>query len=69
VNALRVLPAVAKGERALDGRLVRSTSPTRSRRAAGFYDGDVAGFIGRALTIVDLAPAAAKRAAPRRLHA
>ena len=47
----------------------RSTSSTRSRTARARYDGDVAGFIGRALPIVDGGAAAdaglGQRAPPR----
>ena len=50
----------------------RSTSSTRSTRRAGTYDGDVAGFIGRALPIVtEIVPLPASAGALRRarLHA
>jgi hypothetical protein len=69
VSALRVLPGGGEGGDApWTGRLVPLDLADAIEESAGFYDGTVAGFVGRALTIVDLAPAAAalRRA---RLHA
>ena len=51
------------------GRLVPLDLADAIEESAGFYDGDVAGFIGRALSIVDLAPAAASALRRARLHA
>ena len=70
MNALRVLPGGGEGGNApWTGRLVPLDLADAIEESAGFYDGDVAGFIGRALTIVDLAPAAASALRRARLHA
>ena len=70
MNALRVLPGGGEGGSApWTGRLVPLDLADAIEESAGFYDGDVAGFIGRALTIVDLAPVAASALRRARLHA
>jgi hypothetical protein len=70
VSRLRVLPGGGEGGDApWTGRLVPLDLAHAIEESAGFYDGDVAGFIGRALTIVDLAPAAASALRRARLHA
>jgi hypothetical protein len=74
VSALQLLPGGAEGGPApWSGRLVALDLVDVLEQSAGTYDGDVAGFIGRALPLVaDLAPcmppsASALRRA--RLHA
>jgi hypothetical protein len=73
VNALRVLPGGAEGGHApWLGRLVALDLADAIAHSAGAYEGDVAGFIGRALPIVtDLVPLPASASALRRarLHA
>ena len=63
-----MLPGGAEGgEAPWTGRLVPLDLVDALAHSAGTYDGDVAGFIGRALPIVDLAAAAGlgQRAPPR----
>ncbi|MDX6560379.1 MAG: hypothetical protein QOD65_193 [Gaiellales bacterium] len=73
MSALRVLPGGGEGGTApWIGRLVSLDLADAIEESAGFYDGDVAGFIGRGLPIVtDLVPQAASAGALRRarLHA
>jgi hypothetical protein len=73
MSALRVLPGGAEGGCApWMGRLVSLDLAGAIEGSAGTYDGDVAGFIGRALPIVaDLMPLPASASALRRarLHA
>jgi hypothetical protein len=73
MSALRVLPGGAEGGGApWLGRLVSLELADAIEQSAGTYDGDVAGFIGRALPIVsDLVPVPASASALRRarLHA
>jgi hypothetical protein len=70
VSGLRVVLGGGEGGDApWTGRLVPLDLADAIEESAGFYDGDVAGFIGRALTIVDLAPAAAGALRRARLHA
>ena len=60
------------GDAPWTGRLVSLDLADAIEESAGFYDGDVAGFIGRALTIVsDRPPLPASASALRRarLHA
>ena len=59
MSALQVLPGGGEGGSApWTGRLVALDLADALEESAGIYDGDVAGFIGRALPIVaDLAPA------------
>ena len=70
MSALRVLSGGGEGGSApWTGRLVPLDLADAIEESAGFYDGDVAGFVGRALSIVDLAPAAASALRRARLHA
>ena len=70
MSALRVLSGGGEGWSApWTGRLVPLDLADAIEESAGFYDGDVAGFVGRALSIVDLAPAAASALRRARLHA
>jgi len=73
VSALRVLAGRGEGGSApWTGRLVSLDLADAIEESAGFYDGDVAGFIGRALPIVtELVPLPASPGALRRarLHA
>jgi hypothetical protein len=74
MSALRVLPGSGEGGSApWTGRLVALDLVDALEHSAGTYDGDVAGFIGRALPIVsDLAscmPASASALRRARLHA
>ena len=70
MSALRLLPGGGEGGSApWTGRLVPLDLADAIEESAGFYDGDVAGFVGRALSIVDLAPAAASALRRARLHA
>jgi hypothetical protein len=73
MSALQVLPGGAEGGCApWTGRLVALDLADALEQSAGTYDGDVAGFIGRALPIVvELMPLPASASALRRarLHA
>jgi hypothetical protein len=73
VSALRLLTGGCEGGSApWTGRLVSLDLADAIEESAGFYDGDVAGFIGRALPIVsELVPLPASAGALRRarLHA
>ena len=72
MSALRVLPGGAEGGGApWSGRLVSLDIADALEESAGTYAGDVAGFIGRALPIVELLPLPASASALRRarLHA
>ena len=74
MSTLQVLPGGAEGGAApWTGRLVALDLVTALEESAGTYDGDVAGFIGRALPLVtDLAPAMPASASAlrrARLHA
>jgi hypothetical protein len=73
MNALRLLPGGGEGGSApWSGRLVSLEVADAIEESAGFYDGDVAGFIGRALPIVTQVvplPASAGALRRARLHA
>jgi hypothetical protein len=73
MSALRVLPGGCEGGAApWTGRLVSLDVADAIEESAGFYDGDVAGFIGRALPIVTALvplPASADVLRRARLHA
>ena len=70
MSALRVLHGGGEGGVApWTGRLVPLDLVEAIDETAGLYDGDVAGFVGRALMIADLAPAAASALRRARLHA
>ena len=74
MSALQVLPGGGEGGSApWPGKLVALDLVDALERSAGSYDGDVAGFVGRALPIVaDLAaclPASAGALRRARLHA
>ena len=73
MSALRVLAGGGEGGSApWTGRLVPLDLADAIEKSAGFYDGDVAGFIGRALPILtELVPLPAAAGALRRarLHA
>ena len=74
MSALRVLPGGAEGGCApWRGRLVALDLIDALEESAGTYDGDVAGFVGRALPLVaDLGacmPASASALRRARLHA
>jgi hypothetical protein len=71
VSALRVLSGGGEGGSApWPGRLVSIDLTLRVDATAGTYEGDVAGFVGRALPIVlDLGPASAADLRRARLHA
>jgi hypothetical protein len=57
MSALSVLPGGAEGgEAPWTGRLVALDLIDAIEQSAGSYDGDVAGFIGRALPIVAIEP-------------
>lgn len=70
MSALQVLPGGCEGGSApWTGRLVSLDLADAIEESAGFYDGDVAGFIGRALPIVVPLPASAGALRRARLHA
>ena len=74
MSALQVLPGGAEGGAApWQGRLVALDLVDALEQSAGSYEGDVAGFIGRALPLIgDLAPvvpASASALRRPRLHA
>ena len=70
MSALQVLPGGGEGGSApWAGRLVSLDLVDAIEESAGFYDGDVAGFIGRALPIVVPLPATAGSLRRARLHA
>jgi hypothetical protein len=73
MSALQVLPGGCEGGSApWTGRLVSLDLADAIEESAGFYDGDVAGFIGRGLPIVTALvplPASADALRRARLHA
>ena len=70
MSALQVLPGGGEGGSApWSGRLVSLDLADAIEESAGFYDGDVAGFIGRALPIIVPLPASADALRRARLHA